>query len=79
MKRDSKRPLVESCADASGVAQMDDSLAVGFDRLKIVELSCTTGVGGDDEPREPSSPVCYLSEFEDEQHSTPTHPGIYRN
>lgn len=32
---------------------------------KAAELSCTTGVGGDDEPREPSSPVCYLNEFED--------------
>jgi hypothetical protein len=63
MKRDSQRPLVDPCADASGVAPIDDPLAAGFDRLKTAAASTSEA---DAEPsREPSSPVCYLPEFQD--------------
>ena len=76
-------PLVYSCSGASSAAQMANHIAVKLDPLKVAEMSCIAGVGGDvkplvrtaksgrpimragDDSREPSSPVCYLNEFQD--------------
>ncbi len=42
-----KLPLVYSCSGASSAAQMANFLAVRLDRLKVAEMSCIAGVGGD--------------------------------
>ena len=47
MKDDSKLPLVYSCSGASSAAQMANHIAVKLDRLKVAEMSCIAGVGGD--------------------------------
>lgn len=47
MKDNSKLPLVYSCSGASSAAQMTNHIAVKLDRLKVAEMSCITGVGGD--------------------------------
>jgi len=43
-------PLVYSCSGASSAAQMANHLAVRLDRLKVAEMSCIAGVGGDVKP-----------------------------
>ena len=50
MKNDSKLPLVYSCSGASSAAQMANHIAVKLDRLKVAEMSCIAGVGGDVKP-----------------------------
>jgi uncharacterized metal-binding protein len=50
MKSDSKLPLVYSCSGASNAAQMANHIAVKLDRLKVAEMSCIAGVGGDVKP-----------------------------
>jgi len=50
MKDDSKLPLVYSCSGASSAAQMANHIAVKLDRLKVAEMSCIAGVGGDVKP-----------------------------
>lgn len=50
MKNDSKLPLVYSCSGASSAAQMANHIAVRLDRLKVAEMSCIAGVGGDVKP-----------------------------
>jgi uncharacterized metal-binding protein len=40
-------PLVYSCSGASSAAQMANHIAIKLDRLKIAEMSCIAGVGGD--------------------------------
>lgn len=50
MKSDSKLPLVYSCSGASSAAQMANHIAVKLDRLKVAEMSCIAGVGGDVKP-----------------------------
>lgn len=50
MKDNSKLPLVYSCSGASSAAQMANHLAVRLDRLKVAEMSCIAGVGGDVKP-----------------------------
>lgn len=46
----SKLPLVYSCSGASSAAQMANHIAVKLDRLKVAEMSCIAGVGGDVKP-----------------------------
>ena len=43
-------PLVYSCSGASSAAQMANHIAVKLDRLKVAEMSCIAGVGGDVKP-----------------------------
>lgn len=43
-------PLVYSCSGASSAAQMANHVAVKLDRLKVAEMSCIAGVGGDVKP-----------------------------
>ncbi len=43
-------PLVYSCSGASSAAQMANHLAVKMDRMKVAEMSCIAGVGGDVKP-----------------------------
>jgi uncharacterized metal-binding protein len=50
MSNDSKLPLVYSCSGASSAAQMPNHIAVKLDRLKVAEMSCIGGVGGDVKP-----------------------------
>lgn len=50
MKNDAKLPLVYSCSGASSAAQMANHIAVKLDRLKVAEMSCIAGVGGDVKP-----------------------------
>lgn len=45
-----KLPLVYSCSGASSAAQMANYIAVKLDRLKVAEMSCIAGVGGDVKP-----------------------------
>lgn len=45
-----KLPLVYSCSGASSAAQMANHIAVKLDRLKLAEMSCIAGVGGDVKP-----------------------------
>jgi uncharacterized metal-binding protein len=45
-----KLPLVYSCSGASSAAQMANHIAVKLDRLKVAEMSCIAGVGGDVRP-----------------------------
>lgn len=46
----SKLPIVYSCSGASSAAQMANHIAVKLDRLKVAEMSCIAGVGGDVKP-----------------------------
>lgn len=50
MSNEKKLPLVYSCSGASSAAQMANYIAVKLDRLKIAEMSCIAGVGGDVKP-----------------------------
>ena len=50
MNDDQKLPLVYSCSGASSAAQMANHIAVKLDRLKVAEMSCIAGVGGDVKP-----------------------------
>ncbi len=50
MSKNSKLPLVYSCSGASSAAQMANHIAVKLDRLKIADMSCIAGVGGDVKP-----------------------------
>jgi uncharacterized metal-binding protein len=50
MSNDRKLPLVYSCSGASSAAQMANHIAVKLDRLKVAEMSCIAGVGGDVKP-----------------------------
>jgi uncharacterized metal-binding protein len=50
MSDDSKFPLVYACSGASSAAQMANHIAVKLDRLKVAEMSCIAGVGGDVKP-----------------------------
>lgn len=50
MNRDAKLPLIYSCSGASSAAQMANHIAVKLDRLKVAEMSCIAGVGGDVKP-----------------------------
>jgi len=50
MSLEKKLPLVYSCSGASSAAQMANHIAVKLDRLKIAEMSCIAGVGGDVKP-----------------------------
>ncbi len=50
MSQENKLPLVYSCSGASSAAQMANHIAVKLDRLKIAEMSCIAGVGGDVKP-----------------------------
>jgi uncharacterized metal-binding protein len=45
-----KLPLVYACSGASSAAQMANHIAVKLDRLKVAEMSCIAGVGGDVKP-----------------------------
>lgn len=47
MSSNEKLPLVYSCSGASSAAQMANHLAVKLDRLKVAEMSCIAGVGGE--------------------------------
>lgn len=40
-------PLVYSCSGASSAAQMANHLAVRMDRLRVADMSCIAGLGGD--------------------------------
>ena len=50
MNDDKKLPLVYACSGASSAAQMANHIAVKLDRLKVAEMSCIAGVGGDVKP-----------------------------
>ena len=50
MSESEKVPLVYSCSGASSAAQMANHIAVKLDRLKVAEMSCIAGVGGDVKP-----------------------------
>jgi uncharacterized metal-binding protein len=50
MSTNAKLPLVYSCSGASSAAQMANHIAVKLDRLKVAEMSCIAGVGGDVKP-----------------------------
>ncbi len=50
MSQKGKLPLVYSCSGASSAAQMANHIAVKLDRLKVAEMSCIAGVGGDVKP-----------------------------
>ena len=50
MSNEAKLPLVYSCSGASSAAQMANCIAVRLDRLKVAEMSCIAGVGGDVKP-----------------------------
>jgi len=39
--------LVYSCSGSSNVAQLANYIAVRLDRLRLAEMSCVAGVGGD--------------------------------
>lgn len=43
-------PLVYACSGASSAAQMANHIAVTLDRLKVADMSCIAGVGGDVKP-----------------------------
>ena len=45
-----QRPLVYSCSGASSAAQMANFIAVRLDRLRVADMSCIAGVGGDVKP-----------------------------
>lgn len=50
MSAEKKLPLVYACSGASSAAQMANHIAVKLDRLKVAEMSCIAGVGGDVQP-----------------------------
>ena len=50
MSDSEKLPLVYACSGASSAAQMANHIAVKLDRLKVAEMSCIAGVGGDVKP-----------------------------
>lgn len=50
VKSSTNLPLVYSCSGASSAAQMANYLAVKLDRLKVAEMSCIAGLGGDVKP-----------------------------
>jgi uncharacterized metal-binding protein len=50
MSEHNKLPLVYACSGASSAAQMANHIAVKLDRLKVAEMSCIAGVGGDVKP-----------------------------
>jgi len=50
MSQKSKLPIVYSCSGASSAAQMANYIAVKLDRLKVAEMSCIAGLGGDVKP-----------------------------
>ena len=50
MNDDKKLPLVYACSGASCAAQLANHIAVKLDRLKVAEMSCIAGVGGDVKP-----------------------------
>lgn len=50
MSEREKIPLVYACSGASSAAQMANHIAVRLDRLKVAEMSCIAGVGGDVKP-----------------------------
>ena len=50
MSESERVPLVYSCSGASSAAQMANHIAVKLDRLKVAEMSCIAGVGGDVKP-----------------------------
>lgn len=50
MSPHSKPPLVYACSGASSAPQMANHIAVRLDRLKVAEMSCIAGVGGDVNP-----------------------------
>lgn len=50
MRKRRTLPLVYACSGASSAAQMANHIAVKLDRLKIAEMSCIAGVGGDVKP-----------------------------
>lgn len=50
MKHTSSLPIVYSCSGASSAAQMANFIAVKLDRLRIADMSCIAGVGGDVAP-----------------------------
>ena len=50
MSASEKLPLVYACSGASSAAQMANHIAVKLDRLKVAEMSCIAGVGGDVKP-----------------------------
>lgn len=45
--RNEELPLVYSCSGASSAAQMANHIAVRMDRLRVADMSCIAGVGGD--------------------------------
>ncbi len=47
MSHKPKLPIVYSCSGASSAAQIANYIAVKLDRLKVAEMSCIAGVGGD--------------------------------
>ncbi len=49
-KKDNELPLVYSCSGCSDIAQLANHIAVDFDRKKIAEMSCISGVGGGVKP-----------------------------
>lgn len=50
MSNTDKLPLVYSCSGSSSAAQMANHIAVKLDRMKVAEMSCIAGVGGDVKP-----------------------------
>lgn len=50
MSNRGKLPLVYSCSGASSAAQMANHIAVRLDRMRVAEMSCIAGVGGDVPP-----------------------------
>lgn len=50
MKSTAQLPLVYSCSGASSAAQAANHIALKLDRLKVAEMSCIAGVGGDVKP-----------------------------
>jgi uncharacterized metal-binding protein len=50
MHKKMEQPLVYACSGASSAAQMANHIAVKLDRLKVAEMSCIAGVGGDVKP-----------------------------
>jgi uncharacterized metal-binding protein len=50
MNAPEKLPLVYACSGASSAAQMANHLALKLDRLRVAEMSCIAGVGGDVPP-----------------------------
>lgn len=40
-------PLVYACSGCSSAAQLTNALAVKLDRMKLAEMSCISGVGGE--------------------------------